>query len=81
VVGAAQGGNIVCTIDGRSPANNCDTCDTYAMVVWVNGSPERYCPGAYSTVAGAVYSAHTPCECGDNLDFCTNWDMQGCVPD
>ncbi len=80
VVGAAQGGNIVCTSDGRGDANNCDTCATYNIVVWQNGSQERYCPGAYSTVAGGVYGAHTPCACGDNLPFCENWDMQGCIP-
>ena len=81
VVGAAQGGNIVCTIDGRSDGNNCDACATYNIVVWVNGSEERHCPGVYSTVAGGVYSAHNPCACGDNLTLCENWNMQGCVPD
>jgi hypothetical protein len=81
VVGAALGGNIVCTIDGRSTGSNCDTCSTYNIVVWTDGSQERHCPGFYSTVAGEVYSAHTPCTCGDNLDFCDSWDMAGCTPD
>ena len=75
-------GNIVCTIDGRSTGNNCDTCSTYNIFVWKNGSKELHCPQYnYSTVAGKYYSAHTPCSCGDNLDVCGNWDMKNCTPD
>ncbi|MFT5456824.1 MAG: hypothetical protein ACI9K2_003314 [Myxococcota bacterium] len=81
VVGFAEAGNIVCTIDGRSTGNNCDTCDTYNIYVWEAGSPERHCPDVYSTLPGVAYSAHTPCACGDNLDPCFDWDMAGCIPD
>ena len=81
VVGFAEGGNIVCTIDGRDTGANCDTCDTYNIYVWEAGSEERHCPGFYSTLPGVAYSAHTPCTCGDNLDFCFDWDMERCIPD
>ena len=81
VVGGPDDGNIVCTIDGRSTGNNCDLCGTYNIYVWEDGSEERHCPGSYSTVAGNAYSAHTPCVCGDNLDFCFSWDMEDCIPD
>jgi hypothetical protein len=82
VVEGPSGGNIVCTIDGRSSGNNCDTCSTYNIYVWEHGSEERHCTGyGYSTNAGNFYSAHTPCACGDNLDFCGSWDMEGCIPD
>jgi len=75
-------GNIVCTIDGRSTGNNCDTCSTYNIYVWKNGSKELHCPNFnYSTVAGKYYSAHTPCVCGNNLDQCGSWDMKNCTPD
>ena len=82
VVGGAKDGNIVCTIDGRGTGSNCDTCSTYNIIVWKNGSKERHCTGhSYSTQAGKVYSAHTPCTCGNNLDYCTSWSMNGCTPD
>ena len=82
VAGGAQGGNIVCTVDGRGTGSNCDTCSTYNIIVWRNGSKERHCVGhSYSTRAGTFYSAHTPCRCGDNLDACGQWDMQNCIPD
>jgi len=82
VVGQPMNGNIVCTFDGRSTGHNCDTCSTYNIVVWQDGSPERHCTNySYSTSAGNVYSAHTPCQCGDNLDFCNTWNMQNCIPD
>jgi hypothetical protein len=75
-------GNIVCTIDGRGTGANCDTCSTYNIFVWQNGSKELHCLGHnYSTVAGKYYSAHTPCVCGNNLDLCGSWDMKNCTPD
>lgn len=74
-------GNIVCTIDGRSAESNCETCATYYIIVWKDGSAEQFCPGTYSTLAGNVYSGHDPCECGDNLRYCGTWDMQDCVAD
>lgn len=79
-------GNIVCTIDGRFASHNCDACADYNIVVWRDGSEEQYCPGTYfggtySTQAEHVYGGHDPCECGDNLEYCGTWDMQGCTPD
>jgi hypothetical protein len=82
VVASASGGNIVCTSDGRGANNNCDSCSTYNIMVWSNGSPERYCTGySYSTVAGRFYGAHSPCTCGNNLPLCGSWDMHSCTPD
>ncbi len=74
-------GNIVCTIDGRASEENCSYCTEYNMLVWENGAPEHHCPGTYSTIAGQVYGGHIPCTCSDNLYYCSEWDMQGCVPD
>ena len=74
-------GDIVCTQNGQGTGSNCDTCSTYHIYVWKNGAGDGHCPGAYSTTAGNFYSAHTPCTCGDNLDLCGSWDMQGCIPD
>ena len=75
-------GNIVCTIDGRGTGSNCDTCSTYNIYVWKNGSKEKHClQYSYSTQAGKYYSAHTPCACGNNLDLCGSWDMKNCTPD
>jgi hypothetical protein len=76
-------GNIVCTVDGRAAQNNCDDCSTYNIVVWKDGSEEQFCPGTYSTEAGKVYGGHAgfPCQCGDDLEYCGTWDMQGCTPD
>ena len=81
VVGGALGGNIVCTIDGRDADLNCSSCSEYNIAVWENGSPERHCPGSYSTLAGQVYGGHIPCTCSDNLYYCEEWDMQNCIPD
>lgn len=81
VVGEPELGNIVCTVDGRGTEENCSTCTEYNMVVWVDGSPERECPGIYSTVVGMVYGGHIPCTCSDNLYWCQAWDTQSCIPD
>lgn len=79
-------GNLVCTIDGRGPEANCDSCGVYNIFVWKNGSREQTClddgyTGPYSTLAGVMFAGHVPCECGDNLFFCGQWDMQDCIPD
>lgn len=82
VVADALDGNIVCTVDGRSAENNCDQCNEYNIVIWEDGSGDRYCPSInYSTYAGNIYCGHNPCECGDNLVWCGTWDMLGCEAD
>ncbi len=81
VVDDPADGNLVCTSDGRGDWRHCSTCETYNIYAWEDGSSERHCPGRYSTVAGGIYSAHTPCECGDNLDLCDTWDVSDCIPD
>ena len=81
VTGEAEGGNIVCTSNGQGTGNNCDTCATYHIYVWQNGSGDRHCPDTYNTTAGNLYSGHSPCICGNNLNLCGQWNMQGCIPD
>ncbi|MBK8493317.1 MAG: hypothetical protein IPL49_21165 [Saprospirales bacterium] len=78
-------GTLVCTRDGRTADNNCDTCSVYGIYVWKDGAPEHFCPEdgtfTYHTHAGDVYSGHSPCICGDNLTLCARWDMHDCIPD
>lgn len=74
-------GNIVCTSDGRGSEEHCSGCTEYNMVVWSDGSPEKHCPGTYSTLAGQIYGGHIPCTCADNLYYCQEWDLQTCIPD
>jgi hypothetical protein len=82
VVGGPLDGNIVCTVDGRPAEENCDQCNEYNIVIWEDGSGDRFCPSInYSTYAGNIYCGHNPCECGDNLVWCGTWDMLGCEAD
>lgn len=79
-------GILVCTIDGRSYRNNCDTCGTYNIYVWKNGAREQTCledgfMDTYTTQAGTLYGGHVPCSCEDNLFFCGNWYLKNCIPD
>jgi len=88
-------GTLICTSDGRSPENNCDTCSDYNFIVWKDGAGDPYCPEdgtfTYQTIAGQTYGGHVPCVCfdptypgytGDNLYRCNwAWPMQDCVPD
>jgi hypothetical protein len=75
-------GSIICTAPGYDEFAHCEECDTYNIVVYVDGAGEPLCPGGLCTTdAGYVYGGHVPCECGDNLRYCQPWDMQGCTPD
>ena len=79
--GQAAGGRLYCT-KGIGTGNDCNTCNDYNMIVWVNAAKPLYCMNFnYSTVAGKVYAGHNPCACGDNLINCGVWDMMGCMPD
>lgn len=78
----AEAGNIVCTIDGRGYGSDCDMCGTYNIVTWRTGSVIQGCNDVSAIMQpGKFYSAHTPCQCGDNVDLCGSWNMQGCLPD
>ncbi len=73
------GGAIYCTSDGRSAANDCDTCGTYNEVVWKNVAKDA-CNSGEVLTPGTVYAGHSPCTCGPNLLTCGNWPMNGCTP-
>ena len=61
----AGGGSLYCLKDGTTSDSNCDSCDTYRIVVWKDGGGEtKHDTTSYpfNTIAGNVYSAHTtPC--------------------
>ncbi len=73
------GGSIFCTSDGRSAANDCDTCMTYNQVVWKTTAKDA-CSSSNPMVAGNVYGGHSPCTCGPNLLSCGSWAMNNCTP-
>jgi hypothetical protein len=74
-------GRLYCT-NNVSANSDCNTCADYNMLVWSNGATPLFCTAfTYSTVAGAIYGGHSPCQCGDNLQYCGSWDMKGCTPD
>ena len=75
-------GSIVCTAPGYDEHDNCEDCDIYNIVAYVDGAGDPLCPGGFcNTYAGHVYGGHDPCVCGDNLRYCQPWDMQDCTPD
>ncbi len=82
VGGEGEDGNIVCTNDGSPASDNCDPCGNYNVVVWVDGSDERECPGAgLGLESGTVYGGHSPCACGGAMAVCDTWSLSDCVPD
>ncbi len=81
VSGAPASGNLICTAPNVVAGQDCNACDTYNVVNWTQGLTDRYCGGPWVANAGDVYSGHSPCECGDNLDFCETFPLDGCIPD
>ena len=71
-------GALVCRIKScdYGCGNNCDSCDTWRLVVWMDGSNE-YGRNSFSTKEGYVYGGHSPCKSGDNLPLCGKWSMAG----
>ena len=66
-------GSIVCTKNGIGWGNNCDSCDTWRLLVFESGSDEHG-TGSKSTLAGSYYGGHSPCGgSGNNLPWCGNW--------
>ena len=52
---------------------NCDSCDTWRLIVFISGSNEHG-PGSSSTTAGSYYGGHSPCKRpGDNFPNCGHW--------
>merc|ERR1711997_667653 len=64
--------SVICTT--RSSGNNCDSCDTWRLLVWENGGTDMSPNGqTYETVAGKYYAGHHPCQGGWNLPLCGDW--------
>jgi len=75
-------GNLICTAPGVAEDENCSGCGEYNIVVWEDGSGDRFCPDVtYTTLAGNFYCGHNPCVCGDNLVWCGSWQLQDCIQD
>ena len=83
----AGGGSLYCLKDGTTSDSNCDSCDTYRIVVWKDGGGEtKHDTTSYpfNTIAGNVYSAHTtpcsytpdslgsPCDQFGHQNYCSN---------
>jgi len=57
-----------------SAGNNCNTCDSWRLMVWENGGTDMSPNGqAYATEAGHYYGGHNPCVSGWNLPHCDSW--------
>lgn len=79
-------GSLVCTKDDTRWENNCDTCNTWRLIVWKDGGIE-YTKGTswynarakaskfhFTTKAGKYYAGHDPCVGRtDNFPLCGNW--------
>ena len=65
-------GSIVCTRNGVRWNSNCNSCDTWRLIVFKSGSDE-YGTGSMSTAAGSYYGGHSPCTGGDNFPLCGYW--------
>ena len=69
---------LICTKESTHPGDNCDTCDTWRLLVLKDGGydtaigPHSY-PFPVSTVSGSYYGGHSPCVSGDNFPYCGKW--------
>lgn len=75
------GGSLYCLYGSIGTGSNCNDCNTYRIVVWLDGGGEtKHDSGSYpfATTAGNVYSAHTnPCSIGPNTlgNPCDTFDL------
>ena len=61
-------GSLVCSKGNTGVGANCNSCDTWRVVVWKDGSPDpHYDSKTYSTFAGYYYGGHDPCSTEDTL--------------
>ena len=62
--------SLICTKGHVSEDENCNTCETWRMIVWEDGGKDHTCSETVSTKAGKIYGGHPPCTCGDNHLTC-----------
>jgi len=66
-------GSVVCTKNGMEWWYNCDSCDTWRLIVFISGSNE-YGPGSLSTTAGSYYGGRSPCGKPETyFPYCGHW--------
>lgn len=73
---------LVCTKNSVSWHANCNSCETWRLLVWKSGGYEFYDNDQYhgylvSTVPGRYYGGRQPCAHGDNHQFCGKWVTSG----
>ena len=55
-------GSLICTKGSTSSGSNCNSCGTWRVLVWKNGSGDPYAPEkTFNTHAGYYYGGHNPC--------------------
>ena len=69
-------GSLICTKGGTSAGANCNSIDTWRVVVWLDGygDPLGVYQGQYNTHAGYYYGGHKDCQSGpDSLGVGYSW--------
>jgi len=68
--------SITCAKSPTTSGSNCDTCDSWRLLVFQNGGTDQS-PGGqtYQTKAGYYYGGHSPCQSGWNLPECGLWNV------
>lgn len=80
--------SLICLCCGASFYNDCNSCDTWRMLVWEDGGVDPadswshnygpVPPPPYRTNAGKYYAGHKPCTGGcNNLPECGTWTLPG----
>jgi len=63
--------SLICTAPGTSHDDDCNSCDTWRLLVWEDGGRDRIHGGEkYYTKAGRAYGGHSPCKQGWSLQSC-----------
>ena len=63
--------SLICTAPGISYDNDCNSCETWRLLVWEDGGRDRLHGGEkYNTKAGRSYGGHNPCKEGWSLVQC-----------
>jgi len=71
IVGWINDAALICTAPGTSHDDDCNSCDTWRLLVWEDGGRDRIHGGEkYYTKAGRAYGGHSPCKQGWSLQAC-----------